>query len=150
LLILPHKIKIVNTFKLASKTLTAGRISCGKELTMKFISKEHEEFYKKQLEKSKSKDCYHRTLFYILGIDDDTRKHFIDLYNCEKDIIKLSGIHSGWITSTSRRMIRFAFNMFNGYYENEESLKYTPYDLFLYIPNKYIEYMFYGIMLSKY
>lgn len=46
-----------------------------------FESEEHKQFYYDKLGKSSKKDCYHKALFYALGITEDTRKHFNAIYD---------------------------------------------------------------------
>jgi len=57
-------------------------------------------------------DVYHQALFYTLGICDETRNNFTDLYDSVNRSIKTDGIGEGWQTSISTKVTRLAFNLF--------------------------------------
>ncbi|WP_396135573.1 DUF6075 family protein, partial [Faecalibacillus intestinalis] len=46
-------------------------------------------------------DVYHQSLFYTLTIDKDCREHINDLYDFNRNSIKLSGLDKSWHTSGS-------------------------------------------------
>ena len=48
---------------------------------MIFYNNEHKIFYYDSMAKCKVNDTYHKTLFYVLGIDKDCRNHIHDLYD---------------------------------------------------------------------
>lgn len=48
---------------------------------MVFADDEHEKFYYEKLEQARYQDCYHKALIYVLGISEDTRKHFSQIYD---------------------------------------------------------------------
>ena len=48
---------------------------------MVFADEEHEKFYYEKLEQARYQDCYHKALIYILGISEDTRNHFSQIYD---------------------------------------------------------------------
>lgn len=77
-----------------------------------FKSEEHKQFYNEKLGKSSSKDCYHKALFYTLGITEDTRKHFNTIFDMGADSIIPESVHADWVTGTDRRAMRLAFNLF--------------------------------------
>ena len=55
---------------------------------MKFYNEEHENFYNEKLKLLSVKDPYRESLFYVLGLMEDTRKHFNRIYDTkEKTII---------------------------------------------------------------
>ena len=78
-------------------------------------------------------DPYRRALFYALGLTADTLDHITDLYNFEEKGIEFDGLSAGWQTSTSMRITRLAFNLYNGW-NGEDGIDrpefYTPYELF--------------------
>lgn len=94
---------------------------------MLFKDKEHSKFYKECMKKSQYDDSYHQALFYILGVDCDTREHINDLFDFNEDIIKRSGLNKPWQTSGSYKVCLFGFNMWNGFSKGKET---TPYELF--------------------
>ena len=48
---------------------------------MVFYNEEHEKFYYEKLQQARYQDCYHKALIYILGISEDTRNHFSQIYD---------------------------------------------------------------------
>ncbi|MNN24036.1 hypothetical protein D3C81_1374500 [compost metagenome] len=97
---------------------------------------EHEQFYEGNLRMTNTQhDPYHKALFYTLGITSQTRQHIKDLYDHKKNCIRLEGLHKGWQTSTTMKITRLAFNLFNGFNGNNElnqdhPRNYSPYYLF--------------------
>ena len=79
---------------------------------MVFNSEEHEKFYYEKLEQARHQDCYHKALIYILGISEDTRNHFSQIYDIKSGFIKPECLHQGWQTSGSVRVVRLAFNLY--------------------------------------
>ena len=97
---------------------------------IKFISKQHEQFYHAMLEKSGNTDSYHRAFFYVMGIAEETRANINQMFDFKKDHINPEGMHGGWQTSGTVRVCHLAFNLWNGYTEKEHKDDFTPYDLF--------------------
>lgn len=60
-------------------------------MTIKFQSEKHERDFRALLSKMKSKDCYHKAVAYLLMLDEVCNKHIDDLFDFEKDVIKLKG-----------------------------------------------------------
>ena len=79
---------------------------------MVFNNEEHEKFYYEKLEQARYQDCYHKALIYILGISEDTRNHFSQIYDIKSGFIKPECLHQGWQTSGSVRVVRLAFNLY--------------------------------------
>ena len=79
---------------------------------MVFANEEHEKFYYEKLEQARYQDCYHKALIYILGISEDTRNHFSQIYDIKSGFIKPECLHQGWQTSGSVRVVRLAFNLY--------------------------------------
>ncbi len=98
-----------------------------------FANVEHEQFYKEQLAKVRTNDCYHRALIYTIGITEDTRKHFNEIFNIKTDCINADCIHTGWVTGTDVRAIRLAYNLYTGFTpDNDDILKYSVSQIFEY------------------
>lgn len=92
---------------------------------MKFISKEHENFFYGTLTRYKESgvpaDCYAASLFYLLGLSADTRRQFHTLFDMKNRVIIHEGLHAGWQTGSSIKICRLAFNLWNGCcYEGDE------------------------------
>ena len=79
---------------------------------MVFNNEEHGRFYYEKLEQARQQDCYHKALIYILGISEDTRNHFSQIYDIKSGCIKPECLHQGWQTSGSVRVVRLAFNLY--------------------------------------
>ena len=91
---------------------------------MKFISKEHENFFYGMLKQYKENggcmDCYVASTFYLLGLSDDTRRNFKTLFDMKTRTIRQEGLHAGWQTGSSVKVCRLAFNLWNGFcYETD-------------------------------
>ena len=104
---------------------------------MKFIDSEHQEFYKRMIEKTNSHDDpYRKALFYTLGLSADTRNHIHDLYDFKERGIDFDALGKGWQTSGNIKITRLAFNLYNGFSgrlgdeEIDEPEMYSPYNLF--------------------
>ncbi len=96
-----------------------------------FASEEHKRFFIENLNKVRVKDRWHKALIYALGITDDCRRHFNEIYNLEDDRIISSSLHAGWVTGTDARAMRLAFNLFtDGVPEEGEEKRYTATYLF--------------------
>lgn len=84
---------------------------------MNFISSNHEKFYNENMAKisENNKDCYHKALFYTLGMTDNCRKNINMLYDYATGCVKqIKGTEYAWITGTDIRIIRLAYNLYNG------------------------------------
>lgn len=77
-----------------------------------FADREHEKFYYEKLEQVRYQDCYHQSLIYILGISEDTRTHFDQIYDSKTGCIKPECLQEGWQTSGSVNVVRLAFNLY--------------------------------------
>ena len=84
---------------------------------MEFINKEHELFWKEKnllLQKYGTTDSYYRALVYTLGICETTRNNFNKIFDIEKGEINIDSINDPYQTSTSAKVTRMAFSLFNG------------------------------------
>lgn len=98
---------------------------------LKFYDKEHEEFYKDYTE-GKGLDCYNKSLLYLLGLTEETRKHSKQIYNAERREIEFETLNEAWQTGTSAIICRLAFNLFNGFtgIEEGEATRYAVDSIF--------------------
>ncbi len=83
-----------------------------RQIGTKFASNEHRLFYSEQIEKVTVKDSWHKALIYALGITDDCRRHFHEIYDIKGDRIISDSLHAAWVTGTDVRIMRLAFNLF--------------------------------------
>ncbi len=85
---------------------------------MVFANGEHEKFYFEKLKQAEDNltvgqvDSYHKALIYILGISENTRNHFSQIYDFKSGYIKPECLHQGWQISGSVRVVRLAFNLY--------------------------------------
>ncbi len=98
-----------------------------------FKSSAHEQFYNEKLAQCAYQDCYHRALMYTLGINEDSRNHINEIYDFGTRCIKRTALKTGWITSSTSRALRLAFNLFNGNIPDSENAEsYTVGNIFDY------------------
>lgn len=126
---------------------------------MKFMSDVHEKFVNECCERARNKDCYHRALFYVLGLTEDCRKNIDLLYDWSDGcVMPIVGAKYGWITGTDRRIIRLAYNLYNGGcptafdIENpeemlDETMEYLPSNIFGGLIGELVEYCFEGVRI---
>jgi len=89
---------------------------------MIFADEQHKEFYKKN-KTLVGDDVYSDALIYLLGLTDDTRRHFNGLFDITSKEINIDGLNEAWQTGTSLKITRLAFNLFNGLkYDSHEEL----------------------------
>jgi hypothetical protein len=109
-----------------------------------FRSQTHQERYSEILSQMKKQDCYHKALAYLFALDDNCYEHLDLLFDFEEDIIIGDGIHGGWHTSGSKRTVRLAFNLWNGFIDPDGVNYSTPSELFC---GSFVEYYFVAIEL---
>ncbi len=83
---------------------------------MKFIDNEHKMFYEKKLEELQQlgrTDCYYRAITYTLAMCQTTRTHFKDIFNIEKGEINMDALQRPYQTSTSLKVTRAGFSLWN-------------------------------------
>lgn len=98
------------------------------ELT--FISDAQKDFYNAHKAVTDYGGDY-AALVYVLGIDDNCRRHFADLYDTKTRQIKENALSAAWQTSGSKKVTRLAFNMFTwSIPDNDNPAKYAPKEIF--------------------
>lgn len=124
---------------------------------MKFLDEEHKQFVERCVEKAKNNDCYHLSLFYVLGLTENCRRNIDSLYGWSDGCVKIpEGDAYGWITGTDIRIIRLAYNLYNNgaptafgiedlEEKNRELMEYLPTSILGYLSSELIEYCFEGI-----
>lgn len=106
-----------------------------------FISEKHRDFFIQKVEEILDVDVYHEALIYCLGISEDTRNHFNDVYDAKARCINVKCLNHGWQTSGTVRIVRLAFNLYcngtpsvNLYRKTEDKVRectaYGPEELF--------------------
>ena len=105
---------------------------------MKFIDIEHQKFYEEKLKEIGKQDIYRKALVYTLGICEITREHFEDIFDIKKGLINRNSLHSAYITSSSAKVVRMSFSLWNSNsYDSDEDVEnetvspyYTPAEIF--------------------
>lgn len=98
---------------------------------IRFNGREHLDFYTEMVFRTNAeRDPYRKSLFYTLGVNQDTRQHINDLYDFDDCGILIEGLEKGWQTSGSLRVSYLAFNLYNGFTDDNWPVRTTPYHLF--------------------
>lgn len=91
---------------------------------MNFINDEHELFFintLRKLQEQKQVDVYYASLVYTLGMCEETRKNFKNIFDIEKGEINIDSIGAPWQTDTSAKVTRMAFSLWNNcMYDSEQ------------------------------
>lgn len=122
---------------------------------MKFIDSKYREFFNdkyKELQRLGKTDIYYKSIVYILGICETTRDNFDKIFDLKNGEININSINGAYQTSTSEKVTRMAFNLWNRCnYDSEEdiedervSLKYNPSEIF---NCSYAPYFYEGIKI---
>jgi len=122
---------------------------------MVFANEKHKKFYEEKLAQAGCRDCYHMALIYILGISEDTRKHFKQIYDIKFGCIKVKCLRQPWQTDSSRKIVSLAFNFYTNrmpgvenYEDGDEQIeqcrRYSVNDIFC---CDYAAYFWQGIKL---
>ena len=90
-----------------------------------FKTSAHKQFYNEMLSKCTYKDCYHCALMYALGINEDARRHIDEIYDFNTRYIKPDVLKKSWITGSSARAIRLAFNLFTDNIPEDKHKEYS-------------------------
>ncbi|WP_346908280.1 DUF6075 family protein [Faecalicatena orotica] len=99
-------------------------------MKVQFASKAHRDFFFDMMDQCRKQDCYHQAFFYVMGIAPETRANIRRMFDFKSDCLEPEGMHGGWQTSGTVRVCHLAFNLWNGYTEQERYGDYTPEELF--------------------
>lgn len=108
-------------------------------MNLSFCDKAHEDFYYNGLQKAQEVggqvDSYFRAFLYLCGLCHDTRVHFDRLFIWREWCIQPEALADGWQTGTTGKIVRLAFNLWNGYgYDVQDgeqiSMLFLPDELF--------------------
>lgn len=82
-----------------------------------FKNEEHKKYY--ELFKLKANmqegDKQRKALFYLLALLEKTRENINEIYNFDKGYIYTECLDSAWQTGTTLKVIKLAFNLYNGF-----------------------------------
>ena len=94
---------------------------------MKFIDKEHKEFWNKKLiemQALEKTDVYYKSIVYTLGICETTRNNFEKIFNLKLGEINIDVINDSFQTSESEKVTRLAFSLWNNCkYDSEQDIE---------------------------
>lgn len=86
-------------------------------MAIRFKDSEHKKRFTEIVGKMNSTDEYHKSVAYLLALDDDCYKHIDSLYDFKEQAIKPRGaLNQAWQTGTSVKTTRLAFNLWNTTY----------------------------------
>lgn len=108
---------------------------------MKFIDNSHKKFWDEKYYQMKSlgkTDVYYKAIIYTLGICETTRNNFNKIFDLEKGKINIDSINGAYQTSTSEKVTRMAFSLWNrcnydsekDYENGKASNNYNPSEIF--------------------
>lgn len=116
---------------------------------MKFYNEEHEKFYNEKVKLLSVKDPYRESLFYVLGLMEETRNNFNKIYDTKENMINTEVLSEPWQTSGTLAITRLGFNLYNGYtgrgVEDEEATKYVVDEIFQH--REFAEYFYEAIKI---
>ncbi len=96
---------------------------------MKFKDIEHQKNYIQFINKANihDKDVERKSLFYLLAMFEETRKHINSLYDFKENWIIPSSLNQAWQTSSTRACTKLAFNLYNSFVglTDEEASDYS-------------------------
>ena len=102
-----------------------------------FKDSEHKEFYNQKIMEyvntGKKVDSHIKPLFYLLAMTEDTRNNFARLFDMENEQINSKSLSDEWLTSSTQKVCRLAFNLFANYKQDgrkKVSEELTPDNLF--------------------
>ena len=87
----------------------------GTERAILFHGEEHKKIYNENLKKVSYQDEYHKALLYCLGISQDTRRNIHQIYDFKTGNVKTKCLQESWMTSSSSKVVRMAFNLYCNY-----------------------------------
>ena len=93
-----------------------------------FRDDEHETAFHEFVQRMNSTDVFSITMAYLLSCDEILRDNVDTFFNFKEHAIKRDSINSAVLTGTSTRTLRFAYNLWNGFYDEENPGLYTPYE----------------------
>lgn len=99
-------------------------------MKIRFVDREHRDFYTRMLAKTRNSDSYHRAFFFTVGICPETRNSVNRLFNFKENGIRPEGLDEAWQTGGTRRLCRLAFNLWNGWTQDGAENLSAPYELF--------------------
>lgn len=92
-----------------------------------FKNNAHSERYQELMKNMLHDNVYYRSVAYLIALNDDCYRNMSSIFNIEKGRIILEGVNEGWQTSSSLRVTRLIYNLWNGYcYSECESEDPTP------------------------
>ena len=94
-------------------------------MSIVFKDDEHEQLYNNLCKRMKYLDEYHRTAAYLLSLDDVCREHIANIFDLQEDVIIPEALERAWQTGTSMKTTRLLFNLWNGYYTDNNAIENT-------------------------
>lgn len=83
-------------------------------MNIRFKNQKHVKRYQDLISRMRCDDAYHKSVAYLIALNDDCYNHISDIFNLDRDRIVLDGITSAWQTSGSLSITRLVFNLWSG------------------------------------
>lgn len=120
---------------------------------MKFKDERHKEAYETfiKLDNTRCDDVERKSLFYLLALNEGTRKNIGSLYDFDNHWIDLDGLRQPWQCSGSLAVSALAFNLYNGYTTRDEDCflgDVSPLRIFSSVDREDCEYLFEAIRVG--
>lgn len=94
---------------------------------MKFINNKHKEFWNEKYNEMQilgKTDVYYKSIVYVLGISEITRDNFDKIFDLKNGEINIDSINGAYQTSTSEKVTRMAFSLWNRCnYDSEKDIE---------------------------
>ena len=90
---------------------------------IQFKNKTHSKRYQELMEKMLHDNVYYRAVAYLIALNDDCYRNMSSIFNIEEGIIIPEGVNEAWQTSSSLRVTRLMFNLWNGYCNDESDVE---------------------------
>lgn len=94
---------------------------------MKFINSKHKEFWNEKYNEMQilgKTDVYYKSIVYVLGISEITRDNFNKIFDLKNGEINIDSINGAYQTSTSEKVTRMAFSLWNRCnYDSEKDIE---------------------------
>lgn len=79
---------------------------------MKFLNRDHFEFYKEYGKEYEAADKAYAMFFYVIGLSGDARRNIGCFRDSETGFVKPEGLHLEWMNECTGALIRLAYNLY--------------------------------------
>ncbi|MBE6852866.1 MAG: hypothetical protein E7505_05255 [Ruminococcus sp.] len=90
-----------------------------------FFDKQHVDRYYELIHKMKKYDVYHQSMAYLISLCDSCYNHANDIFDFKESVIVPEGLQEAWQTSTSLKVTRLAFNLWNHFCFDGDDMSFS-------------------------